>query len=533
MTRAEIQAGVRALLPSHDASDVNRYVHNALDRMSKVTVRHYRKDDSFCLTHEERARLAEGLARLALLNEAFGRELDENLDFVAEGMKVDLSTTDREPVHERLRRIIERFLFERGEAFVEALSAGQEMLFVHEELVDVCKADCLVHADISTLRAVLPDLAAETVERTLRHPTEEVQEYLRSISDGYTLLAFLRETPNVQAAISKLFTTGEFWIDTILILPMIAEQMLEPAERGYSKVIEAARLAGARLMASQGVLEELLYHLDNCYKAWRSPDTWRSRTPFLFAAYIWSGADHSQFPRMLDDIRGRSRPRDDLIDYLHEVLGIGVGDLGPDAQTLPEELRWHSDAYWTEVHAGRRNADPAAMQQLASHDSECFLGVIARRQRETAGSPFGHSTWWLTVDRHAGRAAADIRDRAGIAHLDTPVMSIDFLTYYLIVGPARTQLERSRERQLPLVADAGLLDALPNELMAAANRARDDASGRSDRLVRRAIRDHLDREKLRPRGVIKRTGIESIRDDIRVSLQKKAWNRNDWDAPEA
>ena len=141
------------------------------------------------------------------------------------------------------------------------------------------------------------------------------------------------------------------------------------------------------------------------------------------------------------------------------------------------------------------------------------------------GGVFGYNTWWLTLDRYAFDAARNIAERAGLDRLDSPVLSLDFLTYYLLVGPARRQLSRATEQQLPIIVDQSLLDALPKELLKAADLARKDVEGQDDRIVRRRIRDHLDQEKLRV-GPVAKTGIDAIRQDIRMALEASRKGRN-------
>lgn len=533
LNREAIHRAVRDLLPTHAALEVAGYVDRALERLNKHAVRHWTKPDEFCLTFDERKKIADGLAGLAILNDEFEHELIGNLRFVAEGMEVDLSLADLTSVTTRLRRVLERFLFERGEAFVESITAGQELLFIGEELYQAANSDFLAHPDTSTIRTAMVRLTSDTLERILRFPGERVQRYLRAVGDGYTLLAFLRETPNVQSAVSKLFSSGEIWLDTTAVLPLLAEELLDEHERAYTSVFRAAQEAGVQLHVSPGVVEELASHFENAIQAWRSAATWNGRTPFVLQSYIWSGRSIDKFSQWVEGFRGRVRPTDDLVEYLEQELRITLFDLASDASQCQDQLRWHTEAYWEEIHAKRRppgKADPEITRRLASHDAENFLGVIHRRGGEQVGNPFGYTTWWLTLDRYARGASKEIAERVGLTALASPVLSIDFLTYYLIVGPARRQLRKSTEQRLPLMVDQSLLDALPTELMKAAEQARRDVEGQTDRVVRRRIRDHLDQQKLRA-GPVSRTGIDAIKQDIRLALQKGKRGSHSYAAP--
>ena len=470
MNRADIHGRAIALFPSHDSDVVTEYIDRALERMDKRFLRHYRSDDSWLLNYDERAKLAEGVARLALLDAAFMSELENNLVFVATSLDIDLHLVDRGPLLQRARRVLERFLYERGERFADAVTHGQAVLFADAELEECVNSDILLRPDTSSIRDNVGSLVSQTIERTLITHSESAQKFLRAVVDGYTLFAFMRETPNMQSAVTKLFSQGEFWVDTTAVLPMMAERLAPESARSYTHIIQAAISAGARFYVTSGVLNELASHIEMSHQAWCSPPDWNGRTPFLLQAYIWSGSDISCFPSWLDYFRGPSRPEDDVAMYLLEECRISVANFDADLKTVPEDLRWQSEAYWQEIHERRRQpakggparpGNPEIVRRLALHDSETFLGVLERRKGEDLNNPFGYTTWWLTLDGAAARAAEDIANRSGYPIPQPPTASFDFLTYYLLVGPARRQLEKSIEQQLPLAIDASFLDTLP------------------------------------------------------------------------
>jgi hypothetical protein len=526
MARVELHTKACDLLPSHDPEEIKGYVDRALDRMDRRYLRHYRQEDTWLLNHEERLRLAEGVARLAVLDSAFTTEIETHLLFVADSLQVDVHLIDSGPLLARIRRILERFLYERGESFAEGVANGQAVLFAGSDLEECVRRDLLRKSDTTSLRDSMLPLITTTIERTLIQHSDTAQQLLRAVVDGYTLFAFLRETPNVQSAVTKLFAQGEFWLDTTAVLPLMAERLLSPEKRGYGTILRAATDAGARLYVTPGVVDELSSHIDISLQAWRNPGTWRSRTPFLLQAFLWSGRPSNQFSQWIEYFRGSARPEDDLTMFLLEECRISVVGFADLLTNVPDDLRWQSDSYWESVHGQRRRrsnselegaTDPEIVKRLARHDSETFLGVIERRKGEQVNNPFGYTTWWLTLDRAAVQEAAEVTRNSGYAIPHSPVVSFEFLTYYLMVGPARRQLERNTEQQLPIAIDSSLLDTLPKDLLDAAERARRDVEGQDERLVRRKIRDHLDGEKI-SRGKTARSGLETIKDDLRAAL---------------
>jgi hypothetical protein len=523
MSRPSIHEAVVDLLPTHPADEIRTYVDRALERLDKRAVRHWRGEDEFCLAYDERVRVENALAELALADEGFESEIIDQILFVADGIGLARELLSNEDLVLRVRRVLERFLLERGEGFVESLKTGQLIAFVSEEMLELAKADAFRHPDSSSIRQDVPRLVAEVVERVLVAPTDVVQSYLRALADGYTLFAFLRETPNVQSAVTKLFANGEIWLDATALLPLLAEELLEEPNRGYTRLLQAARHAGARFYVTTGIVEEVSSHLDRSLQAWRSPSTWVGRTPFMLASYLWSGHDRPGYPRWLERFRGSEQPTRDLIEYLAEVQGIRLLDLEALVEQADDELRWHAAEYWREVHESRRQGDidPIVVQMLADHDVENFVGVLERRQGEEVGNPFGYTSWWLTLDSKAFMAAKEIAARVGLTRLDSPAMSFDFLTYYLAIGPARRQLSRKTGRELPLLLDTSLIDALPEALFEAAEEARRDVEGQPDYIVRRKIRDHMDKEKLR-QGRVGKAGIEALEHDLRSALEAQA-----------
>ena len=527
--RDTIHSDILGIMPSHRRANVIEYADNALARLSGRVIRHWQQGDTFCLSHEERERVAEERARLRLVDEELETELVTSAEFVAEPLGLDISLVDSSQLTTRLRRVLEAFLVQRGESFVDSLETGETLIFREEELQQLAEQDLNRFPDNTSLRGGIVPLVANTVTRVLLNPGENLRPYLRTIADAYTLLAFVRETPNVQSAISRLFTHGDFWLDTSAILPVLVENLLEPEERAYSQLLLGAHRAGASLFVTEGVLDEIDSHIRNCLLAWRSPTTWNARTPFLLAAHTWAGEKMDDFPAWASTFRGRERPIDDLRDYLSEVLNINLQSLSDEYNDTEEQLRWHCDEYWRSVHQGRRRSpsdrpiDPEIVRQLAEHDSESFLGVLHRRHREPSGSTFGYRSWWLTLDGAASRAAKEISDRSGM-DVRTPVLSYDFLSNYLTVGPARQQLDKGFTQRLPVIMDTSLIDAKPSDLTAVADSVRERVRGQDTRIVKREVRDHLDREKLRG-GRVGKTTLEAMEYDIRAALENRSNGR--------
>lgn len=521
LSRAAIHSAVGKLVPSHGSGDVAEYTDRALARLERQAVRHWTNEDSFCLSYEERKRLVEVMVQLHDLESAFDSQLRASLEFVAAGLGAGAGDIEDSHLH-RARRVIETYLFEQGESFVAALAAGQPPLFIDQDLHSVVVDDVGAHPDTSSLRASLVPLVEESIRRTILDPEESTMAFLHAAKEAYTLFAFLKESPNVQAAVTKIFEGGELWLDTTVVLPLLAEHLLDPNERHYSRLFEAARTAGVRLLVTPGVVEEINSHLDRCRAAIHFGSNFRGRSPFLLNAYVWSGGELNRFGEFEVVFRGKSHPEADIAEYLREELHIAVCSLADEVESSPDQLRWAVQEYWRQAHQNRRSGsdaiDPSLIERLANHDTESFLGVVQRRGGELVSNPLGYTTWWLTVDTKAIEAATSISKMEGIDGLDTPVIGLAFLTYYLMVGDARRRLSPEQARRLPAILDPTLMDVAPKELVAAAEKVRRSLDDSSVRVMRRQIRDLLETDRIRS-GKLGRVGIEAVQYDIEMALK--------------
>jgi len=521
MSRAQVHEAVGRLVPSHSPGDVALYSDRALTRLERKALRHWPAVDSFCLSYEERSRLVEAMLQLQKLEADFDEQILASLRFVAESM--GSAPADIEDVHlHRVRRVLGTYLFEEGETFVAALSSGQPPLFLGQDLRSAIENDLAANPDLTSLRHNVLPVVEEAIRRTIFDPTESTLEFLHAAKEAYTLYAFLRESPNVQAAVSKIFSGGELWLDTTVVLPLLAEHLLDPAQRNYTRLFVAAREADVRLLTTPGVVEEINSHLDRCRAAIRYGTNFRGRSPFLLNAYVWSGRPLDRFADFETELRGARHPQADVAEFLKEELGIEVRSLSGEVASADDELRWAVEEYWRKTHSSRRTGkdsiDPELVERLAQHDTESFLGVVQRRGGELIGNPLGYRTWWLTVDRSAVEASDKIAKQAGIPEFDTPVIGLAFLSYYLLVGDARRQLSKETARTLPAFFDTSLMEVLPAELVAAAEKVRQSLDDSNARVMRRQIRDLLEADRIRS-GKLGRIGIEAIQYDIEMALK--------------
>lgn len=520
MSRTEVSAAVRSLLPSHGPAlddTIQQHTNRALDKLSSKRgghrlIRHYQKKDEFCLTHEERIRLNEHLIEVDVHERALQDELRDLVGEYAASANDEIAL-EREEVDRllaRCRRVLERFLFDRGEAFAVAVQTG------HSEALDFQDLRDIVIKDFAEEPYKGVTFAREVVEKVVREivmePGAATQRHLRGLVDAYTLLAFLQETPDVQRAVRKLFSHGEVWLDTNVLLPLFAERLLEEENRQYSRLILAARDAGLQLFITEGVLEELERQMNRALAFTRTKN-WEGTVPFLYQVYVSVGQVREAFGSWVEDFMGRERPEDDLAEFLSGEFGIEKRSLRADVDGQPEELRFAVQAAWTEVHERRRGQsgyDKSTADVLARHDTENYLGVIARRSGGN-DNQFGYSSWWLTLHRAAFRLGRRLQEHLAGRIPSSPVMSPDFLTNYLAFGPLRRNVAKDRELTLPIALGSALTEFLSPEIVREAERVREKFAHLPERRMRRQIRDAMDRARRRE-GQLAGAGLSGVRE---------------------
>jgi len=507
MSSSELFAQVRRLLPTHSSEQVDTRTRSALNRLTKRYIRHHTKEDEYCLTHEEVKRVNE---QLVLVEMEDGR-LDDTVIDVTSKYLVDsdalqgLSKMTIQPsdVATRVRRVLDQFLLNSGEAFAIAVMEGSYRQLGFNDLNNLVLNDLEKHpAPKKDLTAAVIAAIADIVQEILVNPGEATQKYLRRLADSYTLFAFLQSTPDVQAAVAKMFSHGKIWLDTNIILPLFVEEDLESEQRRFTNMIKLARKAGLKLLLTNGILEEIEGHFKRSSACASCViDRWVGQIPFLYSKYIESGRSPSQFDKWTENFLGNSRPRDDLRDYLQQEHEVQILDLAELAQKAPAELRDAVTEIWYKRREGRissagRDVDTNRLRLLVEHDVENYVGIIERRKHE-APSMFGYSSWLLTLDRTAFRVHNELKTWLTSKVPDSPILSADFLINYLAFGPNRMAVPKEREFTLPVALGLGAMTNLPEELLLLASRIREEAAGIPDRVIRRKIRDGIDKAKRR------------------------------------
>ena len=510
MPRSDVQNRILALFPNHDCTRIVTLVDAALLKLNKRYVRHWPLQDEFCLAHEEATRVRARLAAIETANSSLDAAMRDTLE----------SANPKGPAVPALltlaRTALNHWMLRRGETFAGAITAdrldeldGDDLRRSIAEVLDA-------HADSArrpNVRAAIAQTIFDCIVELLSEPSRDLKDHLRAKANAYTLLAFLGQTPDVQAAMKKLFSHGTIWLDTNVVLPLLAERLLPDEARGFTEMLAAAKGAGMDLRVTPGVIEEVERHVNACkHYIHLSHHDWKGDAPFLMVAYMRTGRSLNYFSSWAENFAGPHRPEDDIAEYLYEFYGVSRESLAQDERKADEKLRQTVTIAWEAVHAKRRGRqhsalDDGTIQRLVQHDVESYLGVLERRRQESS-TDLGYSNWWLTLDRFAEKVTNAIQAELRSAAPATPVMSPDFLLHYLSIMPRRGA-SLAGGGVLPIALDLGLTDELPAELLTEAQRIRLESVDLPEHIVRRRVRDALDAAKRRP-GRLSVEGLDAF-----------------------
>lgn len=458
LTRRSVREGVCCLLPGHSDAQVHRAVDSALRRLTKRAIRHWQKEDEFCLTYEEKLRANDFKTQAALTE----RDLLATISVISTEI---LSTRGASAAQEAafaqcIRAATDAVLLERSQAFAMAVQTGSLAVLVDADFTQVLLAE-VSRSSLPKIQGVeWLDALRTGVREVLLSEEPAVQAHMRSLADAYTLLAFLRQTPDVQEAVEKMFSHGQVWLDASVILPLLAEPLFDGPPGRFTRMLEAAREAGLELLVTPSAIEEIERHMNRALTCVRMDHgRWLGSVPYLLERYVASGRSATTFENWLENFRGDVRPEQDIGDYLQDQFGIRIQSLQAERDAAATELRNALQIIWYEAHRGRRERqgmplDEMVITRLVEHDVECYCGVIQLRSRERA-SPFGYSAWWLTVDRQAFDLKPKLRNAMAVEPPDSLVLSADFMVNYLAFGPVRRRVGKAKEAHLPLMMELG------------------------------------------------------------------------------
>lgn len=488
MTRSAIISAAHSLFPDAAQQEVAKYVQEALLRLTKHgDVKHWPKADEFCLSYQKIQEVAEKVAATdSACTCVLGKIASSLLEF-------ELPSESVPDLAECVLDIVEEYLGKRGEAFCMSIAEGHAIELAQGDLTRTITARLAHDMRLRTLsKAGLEpvEVVGGVMQTLFSDSATSIEEYLRSKASAYALLAFLKKTPNVKKVCRRI-AGGKAWLDACILLPLLAETLLEPERCYYTRLIRNAASGGMQLYVTRGVLEEVQAHMNRSIACSHYTITeWRGSIPYLFMAHCESGEAAMDFSDWIYGFQGDSDHVGNIASYLADELSVTLNDF-TDVDTDSFAFSGCLLEYWRTMHEKRfehkgLDANPDLVLRLARHDSDTYLGVLATRKHEE-NSPLGYNSWWLTLDRAAYRAPTAMKvERLEWDHV-SPAMSVDFLANYVSFNSAAPD----RMASMPVMSDFIYMPFVTPEILEAVMEIRKTLEGKPPRFIKRKIRDHV------------------------------------------
>jgi hypothetical protein len=483
LDRQAIYDRVQRYLPQHPLAQIKMKVNASLERLKGI--RHRKDNDEFHLTEAEITRVADSVARIDGLRRDFEADL-ANVLFESTNVEI----TDLSTFVTTARRVLETYFLRKGEDFAKAALSSSEPVIDEITLREV--ALNIATGDIGINGREPVEFLLSTLNILIATHSKPTAAYLALLLESYTLFAFLAATPDVQKSTRAMFGAGEIWLDTTVILPIMAEAA-QPAElRPFTEMYAQVRKAGSKLYISRGMLIEIERHIHLC-KTYVKSQRWSGTVPYLVSAYVHANGKVTTFNSWVERFVGEIDPIEDIAEYLrteHNILLESADNHDRVETALGDAIR-HA---WQEVHTERRSTGDDNSLLLAAHDAEVYLHVLSSRIGQQGRSPFGYTTWWLTLDSKAKHIMTKVDKSLRPDFKIGPVLSVDYLIRYLSLGPSRDKVDLTGAALAKVYADA-LVDPVPSELMATMTELREKHSALPHTVIQRRIRDTLNSEK--------------------------------------
>jgi hypothetical protein len=386
-------------------------------------------------------------------------------------------------------------------AFVSASPNGNGDAITGEEAVRFALDELKVPGKD---RVAVGGAAEASIRGAFYHSVEEERAYFSKLSKTYSLFFVMAADPRIIEYFQDLAGDFYLYVGSDVLVRAMSERYVPDAAKMTRNTLLMAQRAGAKLVLTEAVLDEVWGHLkssDNLFKSeWShveshvTDEVARQIPKILIRAYFYAKLNPTEHQghagnwpafvgqfttaQYLHKISGR----DELRGYFERQLGMvyrSHADL--DKYVTPDEVDRLAEAM----------KDTKSTEQLERNDALMVSAVYGRRRvrRETAAaSEFGLNTWWLTDER---TILSRTRDLIKEHHGERYMMRPDFLLNFLGLSPKVSEVRKSFSSVFPSLLGLRLSKRMDEDefakLMAKVNEAQGLEPGRLEAAMGAAV----------------------------------------------
>jgi hypothetical protein len=436
ITRDELRSKFEKLLPAAATTLVPHIAGrlralSAKDGRGNQRIRHYTKEDSYCLPHAMRIELAEQSAEELVLRADFMQSLARR----AKGY----AATEPEVVAEVCEKALYRHFNEQGLVLAAFLDKRLEDVTVFDQIVEQeLRATVAGGHEISQQSYAA---ALQILQNVLYTPTEVENKFLHRLSKTTLLLFTLKHNPKLIEYFNQMSGKFRLLVGADIIVKALSETFLPSEHRHVTNLLKVAKACGATLILTEPVLNEVFGHLHATHLEFRnyyseqepyiSPalasqsDRIMIRTYFYAKLLMNKVTGWRSFIEMFveyDDLASKSsKGESQLQAFLCKTYELGfLARAELEVGVNLESVKELADAL-----EGKKEI-------LAQNDALMCFAVYAQRDKSKESAiydGFGLRTWWLTKETVLlQNTGAIVKSHGGTPFIMRPEFLLNFLS---------------------------------------------------------------------------------------------------------
>ena len=458
-------------------------------------INHHKKEDVYCLPYQTRLILMERDIEELEIFESFQKQTVEQLNKYL---------TDKEIKATKLLELVEETIHgiyhKQGIEFSSFVIEGKSTDIIESALPDIVSEVVDNSHIVQKNKNEVKKALLMTIRSITYNGSKEQKEYLRRLSQTYTMMFMLKWDPHLAASFQKIASQLKIYVDTSIIIPALSEAFLDHNKRRYWNLLEGAHKAGVKLSINSIILDELVNHfrmIKNKYKTQYKnvEDIYLEDETSTFyvdeimiRAYLYSKSRNKtdNFNTFLEEFANPNlyNAHRDILNFLQDEFNIHF----EDTTELEKKISEEEIQKLTEELTG-----PKQSKEKASTDARLMLMIYKQRElnnENESKSAFGYKTWWLSQDIQTYRA---IQNVFGEKYNVNCYMRSDFLYNYIALSPKKTEIDNMFKEIFPSMMGINLSYHLPKEVCTHINKSLNEHKNSKPTRIKRAIRNYTEK----------------------------------------
>lgn len=458
-------------------------------------INHHKKEDVYCLPYQTRLVLKERDIEELEIFELFQKQTVAQLNKYLSDKEIK-ATKLLELVEETIHGIYHKQGIEFSSFVIEGKSTDIIESALPDIVGEIVDNSHIVQKNKNEVKKAL----LMTIRSITYNGTKEQREYLRRLSQTYTMMFMLKWDPHLAASFQKIASQLKIYVDTSIIIPALSEAFLENNKRRYWNLLEGAHKAGVKLTINNVILDELASHfhmIKNKYKTQykniehmylEDEASTLYVDEIMIRAYLYSKSRKKveNFNSFIEEFANPNlaSAKRDILNFLQEEFNFQYEDTTEIEKKINEE----DIKKLTEELTG-----PKQSKEKAATDARLMLMIYKQREinnENESKSAFGFKTWWLSQDIQTYRA---IQNVFGDKYNVNCYMRSDFLYNYIALSPKKTEIDNMFKEIFPSMMGINLSYHLPKEVCSHINKSLNEHKDSKPTRIKRAIRNYTEK----------------------------------------